>query len=77
MNPVIKKIKVRVTLTKEQIAFLKAELIGSRLVYQALYYADIHYNTLFKKGFKGKPIKKEQRDKLMEFCSAIKKEKAA
>lgn len=75
MNPVLKKIKVKVTLTKEQIALIKNELIGSGLIYQALYYADIHYNTLFNRGLKGKPIKKEQRDKLMEFCAMVKQEK--
>lgn len=73
-----KKPTVRVKLTEREIALIKSELVpGSGIIYQALYYSGIHYNTLFKSALLGKPIKKEQRDKLVEFCKSVKQEKAA
>lgn len=73
-----KKPTVRVKLTKSEIALIKTELTpGSGVIYQALYYAGIHYNTLFKSALNGKAIKKDQRDKLVEFCKSVKQEKAA
>lgn len=69
--------KVRVTATKEQIALIKTQLVGSRMVYDALEYADIHYNTLFNRCLKGKPIKKEQLSRMVEFCESIKQAKVA
>lgn len=69
--------KIKVVLTAFQISLIKQSLEDSGLVYQALNYADIHYNTLFKSALAGKPIKKEQRDRLVEFCKSVKQEKAA
>lgn len=77
MFDVAKKIRVKVILNKEQITLIKTELKNSGLIYKALNYADLHYNTLYKRALVGKPIKKEQRDKLIKFCEFVKQQKAA
>lgn len=74
---VISRITVKVSLNREQITFIKNELKDGGLTYKALSYAEIHYNTLFKRALKGKPIKKSQRDKLIRFFELVKQEKAA
>lgn len=70
--------KVKVKLTDSEKTLIKTGLTGSGVIYDALHYADIHYNTLFKSALvEGKAIKKGQRDRLLEFVKSIKKAKAA
>lgn len=68
-----KEVLVKVTLKKSEVALIKKQIEGN--VVNACNYADIHYNTL-QKALSGSAIKREQREKLLEFCEIIKKEKA-
>lgn len=79
MKPVI-NIDLKVSFTKEQADAIKSVIWGNNCVQKACTYADIHFNTL-KKAVKIKKnmheIRAEQRDKILEFCELIQKQKSA
>lgn len=76
MNPVIPKITIWVTLTKAQINLIKKEITEKGNAQKACTYAAVHFTT-FKKALSGGRLRKEQREKLVEFCALVKQQEAA
>lgn len=76
MNQIVPKIQIRVKLTKAELAMIDREIIKAGNKQKACIYAGIHFET-FTNSLSGSKIKKEQRDKLIEFCELVKQQRAA